>query len=334
MNEKAKELFLQNYANEGDCKDLQNHEQKINFKRKAGQEQVIKYLPWAVVERLFRLQGGKAETLDICLAKEIPTNTINPVTGEMLDKKYAYFTHLKGTWQGEELEEYYPLFNTADSKVIPNPDATHINKAIQRGKVRLIARLSGIGLYLFDKQIDDETGGEDADLLDEKVEIEAKPQNFDTSSEKPNQKNPKGKLNEKTVSKQDQEKEKVKDAFAELLGVELEKPTPTKKASEDEISNLLKGGVVETKKQEQESIFEFDTKDTEKVAEDAPVVLDEKPTQNNEELHQTLLSKVKTFVPTHRELILKFREEKNKQVLSALTVEELKELLALLGVGV
>jgi len=39
-------------------------------------------------------------------------------------------------------------------------------------------------------------------------------------------------------------------------------------------------------------------------------------------------------VPTHRELILKFREEKNKQVLSALTVEELKELLALLGVGV
>ena len=68
-----------------------------------------------------------------------------------------------------------------------------------------------------------------------------------------------------------------------------------------------------------------------KVAEDAPVVLDEKPTQNNEELHQTLLSKVKTFVPTHRELILKFREEKNKQVLSALTVEELKELLALLG---
>ena len=187
---------------------------------------------------------------------------------------------------------------------------------------------------MFDKQIDDETGGEDADLLDEKVEIEAKPQNFDTSSEKPNQKNPKGKLNEKTVSKQDQEKEKVKDAFAELLGVELEKPTPTKKASEDEISNLLKGGVVETKKQEQESIFEFDTKDTEKVAEDAPVVLDEKPTQNNEELHQTLLSKVKTFVPTHRELILKFREEKNKQVLSALTVEELKELLALLGVGV
>ena len=270
IERKSKRTFLQNYANEGDCKDLQNHEQKINFKRKAGQEQVIKYLPWAVVERLFRLQGGKVETLDICLAKEIPTNTINPVTGEMLDKKYAYFTHLKGTWQGEELEEYYPLFNTADSKVIPNPDATHINKAIQRGKVRLIARLSGIGLYLFDKQIDDETGGEDADLLDEKVEIEAKPQNFDTSSEKPNQKNPKGKLNEKTVSKQDQEKEKVKDAFAELLGVELEKPTPTKKASEDEISNLLKGGVVETKKQEQESIFEFDTKDTEKSSRRCP----------------------------------------------------------------
>lgn len=83
--------------------------------------------------------------------------------GEVIIKEEennALFIHLQATWQGETLDEYYPIFDNQTSKIIKLPDAQDLNTARQRGMVRLIARISGIGLSIFE-QTDDQFNKED-----------------------------------------------------------------------------------------------------------------------------------------------------------------------------
>lgn len=150
-------LFLQNYQNQGDCQELKHFTKTIEKEfKKTGQVKVIKYYPWAVIERIFRGQGGKVEVVEWAMKVELHGKDYAPnEQGELVLQdtvNNALFIHLKATWQGQEEHEYYPIFDNQNAKIIKIPDALDLNTAKQRGMVRLIARISGIGLDIFEQQ--------------------------------------------------------------------------------------------------------------------------------------------------------------------------------------
>lgn len=150
-------LFLQNYQNQGDCQELKHFTKTIEKEfKKTGQVKVIKYYPWAVIERIFRSQGGKVEVVEWAMKVELHGKDYAPnEQGELVLQdtiNNALFIHLKATWQGQEEHEYYPIFDNQNAKIIKIPDALDLNTAKQRGMVRLIARISGIGLDIFEQQ--------------------------------------------------------------------------------------------------------------------------------------------------------------------------------------
>ena len=62
MSEETLNLFIENYENKGFCKGLETKLKTIEKEfKKSGITKIIKYLPWAIVERIFRMQGGKIE---------------------------------------------------------------------------------------------------------------------------------------------------------------------------------------------------------------------------------------------------------------------------------
>lgn len=150
-------LFLQNYRNENECAELKHFVKTITKEfKKTGEKKVIKYYPWAVIERLFRNQGGKVEVVEWAMKVELTGKDYAPnELGELVLQQTttnALFIHLKATWQGQEEHEYYPIFDNQNAKIIKIPDALDLNTAKQRGMVRLIARISGIGLDIFEQQ--------------------------------------------------------------------------------------------------------------------------------------------------------------------------------------
>ena len=178
MNEQALKLFIENYTNQGICAELPKFVKTIEKKFKDGTIKEIKYFPWAIIERLFRMQGGKLEVVE--WAKQVAVNyadyVVDETTGEVkmgLATAYPTFIHLKGTWQGEELEEFYPLFDSATSKIIKSPDGMDLNNARQRGGVRLIGRLSGIGLHIFEQS--EEENDDIPKTEGDKVKVDVKP---------------------------------------------------------------------------------------------------------------------------------------------------------------
>jgi hypothetical protein len=153
----SNKLFLQNYRNENECAELKHFVKTITKEfKKTGEKKVIKYYPWAVIERLFRNQGGKVEVVEWAMKVELTGKDYAPnEMGELVlqeTKTNALFIHLKATWQGQEEHEYYPIFDNQNAKIIKIPDALDLNTAKQRGMVRLIARISGIGLEIFEQQ--------------------------------------------------------------------------------------------------------------------------------------------------------------------------------------
>lgn len=168
--ENWKELWQQNYRGEKDTKELEDRTKKLTY----GSRNDVTYLPWAVVERIFKLQDGTIEiifngensSVDIDRAyikDEIDENGV--VQKKVIN---SYFVVIKANWQGRSYTERYPL-QDSNGRPLSVWTQNDLNKSIQRGKVKAIAIVSGIGYKLY----------EDGDLQFEQAE-ETKKQTEET----------------------------------------------------------------------------------------------------------------------------------------------------------
>ena len=325
MSEETLNLFMENYENKGFCKGLETKLKTIEKEfKKSGITKVIKYLPWAIAERIFRMQGGKIEVVDWKYAVEFSAQEYNAETGEVEQgTRNALFVHLRATWKGETLDEYYPIFDNQTSKVVKTPDSQQLNTSRQRGSVRLIARLTGIGLWIFEQQ-DDQFGEDDSEEV-------IKPISKDDTPKEPIIAKDKSSKKEEAKSKEEAKlaKEEAKKAKDEA-----------KKSKDEEKDDAMKealGGVVEEGIQEPEpnamdmfkgNIVKNNEPKDEPKKETPPTPSGEKEDyKKDSEQYADLLIKVKSHVKTQKDLILAFRNEKGKELLGDLTYGELKELL-------
>ena len=319
MEQKSLELFLQNYQNQGLCEGLDKFIKKIEKEfKKSGTKKTINYLPWAVVEKIFRLQGGTIEVVDWKFGVDFDSQGYNAETGEIEQgTKSALFVKLKGTWQGEELEEYYPIFDNQTSRVIKTPDAQQLNTSRQRGSVRLIARLSGIGLWIFEQQ-DGQFDDDDDDVIKPIVKGNEKDKEPVIAKDKSSKKEEKV-VKEKAPKEDPKVEDKVEDkpkkkdndkAMIEALGGAIEEEN-----QDENIANMFLGGIIKNDEPKDEKPR-------------TPIIKEQKEDYaNDSEEHSDLLLKVKSYVKTHKDVILAFRNEKGRELLGDLTYSELKELL-------
>lgn len=182
MENNWKELWLRNYRGEGDTQELASYLKKLNY----GNRNNISYLPWAVVERIFRLQDGTIEIFPtrvsenqtsiveadrVMVKEEVDSNGV-------VSRTYAnaYFVNIRVNWHGQTHIERYPLQDSS-GRPLAYWTQNEINKAIQRGKVKAIAIVSGIGFKLF----------EDGDLQfnDGDIAIEREPDPYHEKVENP-----------------------------------------------------------------------------------------------------------------------------------------------------
>jgi len=306
MSEEALNLFIENYENKGFCEGLETKLKTIEKEfKKSGITKIIKYLPWAVVERIFRMQGGKIEVVDWKYAVEFGAQEYNAETGEIEQgTRNALFVHLRATWKGETLDEFYPIFDNQTSKVVKTPDSQQLNTSRQRGSVRLIARLSGIGLWIFEQQ-DDQFG-------DDSSEEVVKPFVKKDTIKEPIVAKDKSSKKAEVKKAKDEEKD---NAMKEALGGFVEEGNQEQGNQEPEpnVMDMFKGNIV---------------KDDTPKKETPPTPSGEKDDYpKDSEQYADLLLKVKSHVKTQKDLILTFRNEKGKELLGDLTYGELKELL-------
>lgn len=292
MNNEAKKLFIENYFNRGDCEGLLEKTKIIEkeFKR-TGQVKTIRYLHWALVERIFRLQGGVVEVKNWKF--EVPFTTIVQTydnNGEVIlkeEENNALFIHLQATWQGETLDEYYPIFDNQTSKIIRLPDAQDLNTARQRGMVRLIARISGIGLTIFEQDDDQFNNKED----DTKAIVEKS----------------------KTAPKVNE------PAKAE------KKLKPEKKLSSPEQTDAVKTEKVETLPEENDFLAMMQGEDASKIVPQTTETEEEDYGKETEQYAEKKLA-IKKHVAKNHKTILEYMNKKGASLLGDLTYKQLSEL--------
>lgn len=294
MNQEAKNLFLKNYFNEGDCEGLMDKTKIIEKEfRKTGQVKTIRYLHWALVERIFRLQGGtfevKSWNFEVPFITKVQAYDENGEFTTKEEKQSALFLHLSANWMGETLEEHYPIFDNQTSRIIALPDAQDLNTAKQRGMVRLIARISGIGLSIFE-QLEDQFAKDDEGT---KVIKEPKPA---TTPEK----------KEKTKVEKKYKTEK------KLENIPTAEPTPV--VEEEDDSNVF----LEMMKGEKVAIDHTPTTVSPKV--------DVEDYDKDTEQYADKKLAIKKFISTHQKTILDFMASKGASLLGDLTYAQLVEL--------
>jgi hypothetical protein len=294
MNQEAKNLFLKNYFNEGDCEGLMDKTKIIEKEfRKTGQVKTIRYLHWALVERIFRLQGGTFEVKSWNFEVPFITKTqAYDENGEFTtkeEKQSALFLHLSANWMGETLEEHYPIFDNQTSRIIALPDAQDLNTAKQRGMVRLIARISGIGLSIFE-QLEDQFAKDD-----EGTKIIQEPKQPSMPEQK-----------EKTKVEKKSKTEK------KLENIPTAEPTPVVEETDD--SNVF----LEMMKGEKVAIDHAPTAVSPKV--------DVEDYDKDTEQYADKKLAIKKFISTHQKTILDFMASKGASLLGDLTYAQLVEL--------
>lgn len=174
-----KDLWLSNYKGQGDTAELEKHLKTLGY----GNRMNVTYLPWAVVERIFKLQGGSVEWLPVSDGTYVDLDYL--VVGKEYDHEgvekeltiQSYFINVRAKWQGQEYTERYPL-QDSNGKALTRWTQNELNKSYQRGKVKAIAIVSGIGYKLF----------EDGDLQFEDVEPSTPPKVKVVETKKPKEK--------------------------------------------------------------------------------------------------------------------------------------------------
>lgn len=292
MNNEAKKLFIENYFNRGDCEGLLEKTKIIEkeFKR-TGEVKTIRYLHWALVERIFRLQGGVVEVKNWKF--EVPFTTTTQTyddNGEVVlkeEENNALFIHLQATWQGETLDEYYPIFDNQTSKIIRLPDAQDLNTARQRGMVRLIARISGIGLSIFEQDDDQFNNKED----DTKAIVE--------KSKTPSEVNEPAKAEKKLK--------------------------PEKKLVSPEQTDVVKTETVETPPEEIDFLAMMQGKDVSEIVPQTTETEEEDYGKETEQYAEKKLA-IKKYVAKNHKTILEYMNKKGASLLGDLTYKQLSEL--------
>lgn len=197
MAEKTwKEKWMANYRGEGDCQELETFLKELDYGSRKG----VTYLPWAVVDRIFKMQDGVTETIFFPKTVEVSDgeegtktiqvgNTIIEVdsvhirdevdNNGVVTPKYinSYFVRIKAEWEGQVHVERYPLLSST-GQALAFWTQIDLNKAVQRGKVKAIAIVSGIGYKLFedgDLQFEDEGKNKKEDNTKKAVEELKKP---------------------------------------------------------------------------------------------------------------------------------------------------------------
>ena len=211
-----KELWNKNYRGEGDTAELEKYVKTLDY----GSRNNINYLPWATVERIFKLQDGEVELYktadDTCVEVDRTGTRVEYDENGVVSTKFilSYFINVCARWQGREYVERYPL---QDSMGRPLTVWTQndLNKAYQRAKVKAIANVSGIGYKIF----------EDGDLQFDDAVTNDKPVVTETKTKKPTK--PEVKVDEKKVITPEPEtnKETVEEPSEPLIARD-EKPEP------------------------------------------------------------------------------------------------------------
>ena len=333
MNKEAVELFKTNYANEGDCKGIKKFLKDVNYTdKKTGEvKRKYSYLPWAVVERIFRLQGGIIEIInwkeEICF-KYKEYDTFQEEEIEKVQKNL--FIHLKAYWKGTELEELYPMYDTSFN-ILSSPNAGQLNNAKQRGMVKLIARISGIGLDIFEGLEEayevetDEAKSQDVPKVKKapKKDIKVAPkeeESLDTFFEEA--------LNE--VEKEIKETPKVE------LEVEpkVEAPKKTtkkvvKEANKKELDDMFAQEMSEDKKEDNQKIQEEELDNLDDMFEEEVEEVKEEFEKGSEEFSDIAMEVKKAITKNSNNRIkaINFMKEKGAKRLSDLKYSELKSLL-------
>lgn len=328
MNDQALKLFNDNYNNIGDTKDLEKHVKVIEKKFKSGEEKKIIYLPWATVERIFRSQGGKITKVNFNYSVKVDGGeNYNPETGE-LDKvaSFSNFVYLEASWQGETLEEYYPIFDSQTSRIVRIPDANQLNASRQRGMVRLIARISGIGLWIFEGENDEQHDKVEGKLQEETQKQDTK--QLATKSQITRIKKLYADEIENLMKFHDVKalEELTLEQASELLKEKTKKREESKK-EKDDVMSLLLGNEEETEVVEKNVLDELIPKKEEKAPLEEPKIEPKITFTKDSEEHSDKLLELKKYVPTHREEIRDFIAKKGKTLLRDLEYDEIVEIL-------
>lgn len=147
-----KELWNKNYRGEGDCAELEKFLKSLNYGSRTG----VTYLPWAVVERIFKLQDGHYEILKaqddtiVEVDRTLIREEFDTTSGAYIPKYMnSYFINVAVSWKGQKYTEKYPL-QDSNGRALTIWTQNDLNKAIQRAKVKAIANISGIGYKLYE----------------------------------------------------------------------------------------------------------------------------------------------------------------------------------------
>lgn len=167
MNSYVKDLWYKNYKGEGDTAELESFLKKLSY----GSKDIAYYLPWAVVERIFKFQGGTYKVLrltspdSIVEVDQVKTKVeIDPDTGVVTEKIVkSFFVNVEVEWMGQVYVERYPLQGSNNTALL-SWSQNELNRAVQRAKVKAIANVSGIGYKIFedgDLQFENDDDGND-----------------------------------------------------------------------------------------------------------------------------------------------------------------------------
>lgn len=137
------------------------------------------YIPWATMERLALMQDP---LMSIEVVPDSTGNLLRSERVEMCTKsdtthaeavKFNHYVAVKATFMGRELVEYYPIQDKKyqATQVI---DQNLFNKAVQRGKAKVLSRVTGLALSLYetgDLQFGDDEQQEDEVKTEVKKEV-------------------------------------------------------------------------------------------------------------------------------------------------------------------